>query len=156
MRKVIVMFSIFGCFGSLLAADPTVGSWKLNVAESTFRLDEVALKQETMVVQEIGGRLVITQKGVGVDDVSQFYKWTHPIQGGEVIAEEDAAPSPGVSYYAMVIAPGDRYHVILHFGIQQELHHIEVSEDGRILTLSSSGIYPSGKPYRRLMLYERQ
>ena len=36
MRMALLFFAVLGLAGSLWAADPIIGTWKLNVEESTF------------------------------------------------------------------------------------------------------------------------
>jgi hypothetical protein len=38
MRKAMLLLAVFGLAGSLWAADPIIGTWKLNIAKSKFML----------------------------------------------------------------------------------------------------------------------
>jgi hypothetical protein len=49
MRKTMLLLTVLEFTGSLWAVDPTVGTWKMNVAKSIFRADEIVKKQATIV-----------------------------------------------------------------------------------------------------------
>jgi len=59
MKKVMLLVAVFGLVGSLWAADPLIGTWKLNVAKSKFSADflafekAVAPKESTLVIREL-------------------------------------------------------------------------------------------------------
>jgi hypothetical protein len=52
MRKAIVLMSILGLTGSLWAADPIIGTWKLNVIKSKA---QAYVKERTEMYREIEG-----------------------------------------------------------------------------------------------------
>ena len=57
MRKVIPFFAVFALAQSLLAADPIIGTWKLNIGKSTFSPVALALHRVpglTATVQGLG------------------------------------------------------------------------------------------------------
>ena len=62
MRKLMLLLAVLGLVGTLLAADPLLGTWKLNAAKSKFSPillaleKDVAPKETTMVIQNLGTR----------------------------------------------------------------------------------------------------
>jgi hypothetical protein len=54
MRKALLLFAVLGLAGSLWAADPRVGIWKLNAAKSKFPADAQTIpKDATIVIREL-------------------------------------------------------------------------------------------------------
>ena len=54
MRKVMLFLIVFALAGSLWAADPIIGTWKLNISKSKFRSgQQVTAKARTDVYREI-------------------------------------------------------------------------------------------------------
>jgi hypothetical protein len=156
MRKILLLLTAIGFATSLWAADPCVGTWKFSAAKSIFPANEAATKEETMVVQEIKGSLNIIQKGTRMDGSPILAKFSHSINGGTVKGEEQAAPQKGASLFSIVVAPGNRYLAVLFNDEQVELFHIFVSNNGKRTTIASSGVYDNGKPFKRVIVYDKQ
>ena len=64
MRRTMLLLGIFGLAGSLWAADPIIGTWKLNIEKSKFSsakhpmLDLTDPKEQTEVYRELdSGRI---------------------------------------------------------------------------------------------------
>ena len=59
MRKAMLLLAILGLTGSLWAADPIIGTWKLNISKSKFSPIVLAMKnqpspkEETEVYREV-------------------------------------------------------------------------------------------------------
>jgi hypothetical protein len=78
--------------GSLLAADPFAGTWKLNVAESKFGGPMKPPKEETISIQEQGDQVVETFKGVAANGSPILGTHIVAKTGGEVKYSEGAPP----------------------------------------------------------------
>jgi len=95
MKRVMFLLAVFGLAGSLWAADPIIGTWKLNMGKS--KISRKDIRQRTEVYREIDANqieLEITQR-----------IWTWPRQGGMVKVPKDYP-------YAVIetfIAPGEWY-----------------------------------------------
>ena len=154
MRKTILFLAILGLTGSLWAADPWVGTWKLNVAKSKFTPVMPAPKEEIVVIHEIGNQLELIFSCKQTDGSPISYKGTRPAQGGTV----DIQPPPpgGQSFIEVVIEPGNWCLVALRDGKQVYLDHSVVSKDGKKGISTIKGLDANGKPYEGLMIWEKQ
>jgi hypothetical protein len=80
--------------GALWAADPAVGTWKLNIAKSKFALSAQApLKEETMVLRQTGDKIENTTTGIRTDGTRISSKWIAPTQGGVLTYQRVLASS---------------------------------------------------------------
>lgn len=92
-KRLLYPLSIFLFAGSLFAAEPLAGTWKLNLAKSKFGGTNKPPKEETLVLQEQGDNLVQIVKGIAADGSPISYKTTVSRIGGEVKALEGAPPA---------------------------------------------------------------
>src|SRR5580658_6290594 len=83
MPKLYLLTS-FLLASSLLAADPFVGTWKLNVAKSKFEGPMKPRKELAIVIQEQGDQGSDTVRGVAADGTLISEKGTFPETGGDV------------------------------------------------------------------------
>src|SRR5512138_1828268 len=80
MRKVMLLLTLFSFAGSLWAADPIIGNWKLNIAKS--KLSEVP-KSFTESYREIDGdQIELTTVWIGSNGSPNTEKIVFPAQGG--------------------------------------------------------------------------
>ncbi len=155
MQKAMLLLAVFGLVGSLWAADPTAGTWKLNIAKSKFPPTEQAPKEQTLVKRELGAdefEVIIT--GVNADGTDLSVKYTHPQQGG-VIKSESAAPE-GPMIVTTVVGPGNVYTTFLQNGKQVRVHHNLVSKDGKTMTQTARYMDDKGQPVDVLMVWDKQ
>lgn len=84
MRKATLLLAILGLAGSLWAADPHVGTWKLNIAQSRFSSNYPAPKEATFVFRTVGDQIewVLTGRGASGPPISS--KGAYPRGGGVV------------------------------------------------------------------------
>jgi len=155
MRKAMLLLAVFALVGSLWAADPSVGTWKLNVAKSkSAQSTQAAVKEETMVVREVGDEFEITQTGTRTDGSAISVKLTHPQKGG--VTKSQSAPPEGQMSVVTVMGPGNRYLTTLQNGKQLSVLHIEASKDGKTLIHTTKGTNAQGKPTDQLLVWDKQ
>ena len=83
MRKFILLLAVFGLAGSLWAADPIIGTWKLNIEKSKFPPNDTPPKEQTETYRELNGdQIELTWKNIDRDGSSSLTVMTYPIQGG--------------------------------------------------------------------------
>jgi hypothetical protein len=151
MRKAMLFLAVFGLVGSLWAAEPSVGTWKVNIAKSK----DPGLKALTLVKRELNGeQFEITETGTQADDSRISEKFTHPQKGG--VVHSLSAPTEGELTVVTLIGPGDFFVTILQKGMQVQVQHVLVSKDGRSMQITTKGTDDKGKPFERLLAYERQ
>ena len=56
MRKAMLLLAVFGLMGTLWAADPSLGTWKLNLAKSKIPASDLAKPQGIHNRDESSGR----------------------------------------------------------------------------------------------------
>jgi hypothetical protein len=144
------------------AADPIIGSWKLNVAiskispilQSTWHW--AASKGRMEVYREIeGDQIEFTEEKCQTDGTPISLTNTFPKQGG-ILKEQQPSLTEGISFVETVTDPGNWYVTALENGKQVELIHKTVSKDGRIMRQTIKGTDPKGKPYEGLLIYDKQ
>jgi hypothetical protein len=139
-----------------MAADPCVGTWKLNVAKSKFAPSaEANPKEETVVVRELDADTFdITMTGTRTDGSHILLKWIRPQNGG-VLKSQTTLPK-GESMVYTVIDPSNWYFTVLHNGKQVRVIHSVISKDGKTLSDSAKGTDAKGKPYEALEVFDKQ
>jgi hypothetical protein len=95
-HKVLYPLTAFLFAGSLFAANPFAGTWKLNVAKSKFEGPIKPPKEQTIFIQEQGDQVAETVKGVAADGSPIFERHTHAATGGELKILEGTPPA-GIS-----------------------------------------------------------
>jgi alkanesulfonate monooxygenase SsuD/methylene tetrahydromethanopterin reductase-like flavin-dependent oxidoreductase (luciferase family) len=155
MRKVMLLLAVLGLVGSLWGADPSVGTWKLNIAKSkSAPSTEAAVKEEMAVIREVGDQWEITFTGKRVDGSSISIKASRPKQGG--VVKFLTGGSEGEQSFDTVVARGDWYHTSLRNGKQVEVIHGIVSKDGKTMRQITKGTDAQGKAYETVEVYEKQ
>jgi len=137
MIKNLLCFAfVLGSFGivvggSLLAADAFTGSWKLDVAKSTFASDNPAPKELTLTFTEQGANRTQVLKGIAADGSATSTAWTAPMTGGTVNFPAGQGPNGG----ATVKLVDAQTLVMTQNGKQGASRTYQVSADGKTLTL---------------------
>jgi hypothetical protein len=157
MRKIMLFLAVFGLVGSLWAADPTMGTWKLNLAKSKIPASDAAnLKETILSFREIDANTVEgIQTQTLKDGKTNTMKWTTPTSGGTQTYQE-GGPANGISSVAVKIEPLTMYNVYLLNGRQVGLYHVKFSKDFKTFTMTSKGTDAQGKPYEYLGFFEKQ
>ncbi len=154
MRKALLLLAVLGLAGSLWAADPIVGTWKLNIAKSKFLATDSVPKEQTLVIREVGTeQFEMSITGVQADGKPMSAKATHPQQGGVV-----SGMSLPESYMVIqtVIGPGNVCTTFLQNGKQVRLHHNLVSKDGKTMTQAVRLLDTKGQPVDAVGYWEKQ
>ena len=155
MKKAMLVLAVFALAGSLWAADPIIGTWKLNIAKSKFAPStQAAMKEGTHVVRELGAdQFELTETQTRTDSSSTSYRFTWPQKGGvlksEILAE-------GTSSIVTIIEPGEWYTTNLRNGKQVSTLHTVISKDGKTMRVTTKATDAQGKPYEVLRVLEKQ
>ena len=143
-------------------ADPIIGIWKLNVANSKFSpvllkaKNETVPKEATEIYKLVGDQIELTYENTmtGGGRISGRNTW--PRYGGEAKAQEEAVSITGVTIIETLIAPGEWYATFLKNDRQFMVVHKVVGIDGKTMSLSSRGTDDQGKPFDQMVVYNRQ
>ncbi len=159
MRKAILFAAVLTLAGSLWAADPLTGTWKLNTAKSKFSPEFLALskavapKESTLVIKDLSANEVeITETGTGTDGSAISQRFTQPKQGGVATS---GLPE-GIIFVHTIVGPNDRLGTILQNGKKIQLIRWVVSKDGKTLTSTRSVTDAQGKTLSHFAIYEKQ
>jgi hypothetical protein len=169
MKRLVELFQIGLCCavatGLLLArADNTaVGAWKLNVAESKYSSGS-APKSATRRVEENGNGMTVSYEYVEADGSIVKYGYTasfddgkdYPITGSgasnwreDMIGGADtiALRRSGSNVYAGALKKSANIVMTTRTA---------VSKDGKVTTVTASGVDAKGQPTKRVSVWEKQ
>ena len=132
LKKLLCATLALGSLGSLLAADAFTGSWKLDVAKSTFASDNPAPKELTLTFTEQGANRTQTLKGIAADGSATSTAWTAPMTGGTANFPAGQGPNGGAS----VKLVDANTLVMTQNGKRGASRTYQVSADGKTLTLT--------------------
>ena len=138
----------------LWAADPIIGTWKLNVEKSsgTEGMDSPA-KEIIWVYRETDSGLIeIDQKRVFMDNTSDSSVSTFPAQGGAHLLQD----IEGMFLIEVYLGPGEWCGVYIQDGKQVVTRHKVVSDDGKTLTQTLRAIDDGDGPVEIIQVFERQ
>ena len=139
------------------AADPIIGTWKLDVAESTFStaMQDMPPKELVEVIREVeGDRIELAQTGTQADGTLVKFRITYPSQGGLVTIDEGEG-TEGLTFIETFMSPGNWYVTTLQAGKQLIVRHKVVSEDGKTKRETVHGTDEHGQPFEQVEVYER-
>ncbi len=154
-RSLSFIAWVLVCATAAVAADPIVGTWKLNVAKSKYAPGQTAPTAGMEVYREIEGNqieLTFTRTTANGSLLSSKYAW--PAQGGDVkILQHDAQ---GTSFVETLIVPGDWYVTVLQGGKQIRVRHKTCSKDGKTMVQTIKETDAKGKVVEGLEVFDRQ
>jgi hypothetical protein len=157
MRRALLLLAAFGLVGTLWAADPSLGTWKLNLAKSKIPASDLAnLKESVIVMKALDAN---TYESVSTDTHKDGSKtvtqWTVPKDGGMQVYQQ-GNPGEGLSVVSVKIDPYDIYAVYLMNGKQVGLFHMVISKDGKTITGKAKVTDAQGKPFELVNVFEKQ
>lgn len=154
-RLLIGITLVLALTGAAVAAEPIIGTWRLNIAKSKFAANGFKVPREiTEVYRELNpGQIELTFMKTETDGSSTLLKVAFPSQGGAARCIQ-GCPS-GYSVVETLIS-GEWYATEMQDGKQYMTLHKVISKDGKIYyqTLQSSDA--KGKPFQNLLVYEKQ
>jgi len=81
MRYTKLLVVLFGLAATLCAADPFVGTWKMNLAKTKYKTG-TAPKEQTVTISETGSEMSIKVEGTASDGSKILLSYTMPSAGG--------------------------------------------------------------------------
>jgi hypothetical protein len=154
MKRRVILFTLAALFVSAtvcLAADPQMGTWKLNEAKSKF---SPKAPKNTMVVYEASGDSVkVTVDGVDGDGNATHNEWTGKFDGklyaltGDPTA--DMRSYRKINSHTLALTNQKDGKVIL-------TGRIVVSANGRTRTLTTTATDSKGKRVTNRAVYDKQ
>ena len=155
MRKAMLFFAVFAFTGSLWAADPIIGTWKLNVGKSKAAPGKSLQKESIDVCRELDtNEIECVSKGVNADGSAIDLTISFPSQGGMVKLQPP--PPKTISYVETLVEPGNWIVTFMMNGTQVVLLQKVVSKDGKTCTATTSTVGTDGKRSESLAVYDKQ
>jgi hypothetical protein len=138
--------------GSALAADAVVGTWKLNLAKSTFSPDP-APKSQTRSYAESAQGMTVTVKTTAADGKESTTVLTY---------KEDGKPYPESGSPDLDMVTLTRVDALTVHSTQTKSGATvgtairTVSKDGKTLTFAQKGTHVNGAKYDNVSVYDKQ
>jgi len=153
MKKLIplMMLTTMLFAGPALAADPIVGTWKLNVAKSKFSSGQ-ELKASTRVYTEANGVYTLDQKLTGADGKEMSYRVQY--RDGKDMKQETGG-AVDTTHAKMVDANTWDFDLKKDGKAVGHVHRV-VSADGKTLTVHNTGMMISGVTGDQTLVFDKQ
>ena len=148
-RKLMLILLAFA--SASMAADPFVGTWKLNSAKSKYKTGAPP-KEQTLTFAEAGGGLDVTVKGASSDGKPISMHFTLPAASGSGKVIE----SPYEAVSAKVSNPNLRDTIFSKGGKAVYTAKAKLSADGKTMTVAVKGNNPAGQTVNGTNVYEKQ
>jgi hypothetical protein len=136
------------------AADNSLGTWKLNLAKSSYGGDPMPIKNLVMTRQASADGVRISQIGERVDGTALNSSYTTRYDGKECVVE---GTSP---FDRIAVRQVDANTFVDERKKKDGLFHAivktSISEDGKTLTTVASGMNAEGKQFTSTLVHERQ
>ena len=154
MKTKTIGLTLAFCFlagAACFAADPQIGTWKLNEAKSKFA---PGTGKNTMVVYKnaMGGKVKITTDGIDANGKAAHSEWTGKFDGKDYSVTGD--PNSDMRSYTKV---DDRTldFVVKKAGKTTAKGRVVISADGKSRTVSVSGTDAKGKKFQNTAVYDK-
>jgi hypothetical protein len=98
---------------TLVAADPFVGTWKLNLEQSGYSAG-FPTNGQTVVISETGGDLDVTIIGTSADGTRSVLRYATPVQGGQGKVVESRSVDRGLGGGVFRVGSGLASPVLIH------------------------------------------
>jgi hypothetical protein len=151
LRYAKLTFALLGLTALLIAAEPFVGTWKLNSAKTKYKTG-TAPKEQTLTISEAGSDLDVAISGTAADASAISSHYTVPAQGGDgkIIQSTYEAVS------GKRMGPNEREITYSKGGKAVLTAHSRVSADGKTITVNVKGTDAQGKPVDAVAVYDKQ
>jgi hypothetical protein len=142
------------CFlgaAACLAADPQMGTWKLN--ESKSKITPGTLKNTQVVYSSMFGQVKIKADGIDANGKPQHTEWSGRFDGKDYPVTGD--PNSDARSYTKV---NERTLMTTNKknGKVTVTGRIVVSADGKSRTVTLNGTTPKGKKFKNVAVYDKQ
>jgi hypothetical protein len=137
---------------TLWAADPVVGTWKLNAAKSKYTPGPTP-KSGTITYEETADGIKRTGESVDADGKTSSFKYTAKYDG-------KGYPVSGTDLYDKIAAKRIDYHTteatLKKSGKVVHNARRVVSKDGKMMTITMTGTDAKGRKVHNVAVYDKQ
>jgi hypothetical protein len=138
--------------GNAQSTEPSIGTWKLDVAKSTFSPGP-APKEATLTIEAAGPGLKVAVAGVDGEGkptqwgyTANFDRKEYPVTGN----------NPNADVVSLRRLPNAYRVSYKKAGKDTIVNGVSVSADGKTLTVASSGVNAQGAPVKSTLVFMRQ
>jgi hypothetical protein len=153
LKRFVLALMVFGFVGAASAADPYVGTWKLNIAKSKYSPGP-APKAVTVVFAEKGADLAIAATGTDGAGKPISTKYSFPKKGGPITYTE-GAPASGATVAIKRPNANTIDSASTLNGKEVSTASAVLAADGKSFTRTVKGTNAEGKPVMNTEVYER-
>ncbi|PYL45800.1 MAG: hypothetical protein DMF40_14545 [Verrucomicrobia bacterium] len=148
---VIVALSVMAA-AACFAANPQMGTWKLNEAKSKLAPDMG--KNTTVVYSEQKDKIKVTIDGVGKDGKPRHSVWVGKFDGKAYPVNGNNIPVNSIAYRVI----NDRTNEVtaMKDGKLMWSGKIEVAADGKSRTATINGTDENGKKFKSKAVYDKE
>jgi hypothetical protein len=134
-----------------LAADPQMGTWKLN--ESKSKITPGTLKNTQVVYSSMFGQVKIKADGINANGKPSHTEWSGKFDGKDYPVTGD--PNSDTRSYTKI---NDRTLTTTNKknGKVRVTAQIVISADGKSRTITVTGTTPKGKKFKNVAVYDKQ
>lgn len=160
LKRAFVSAAVIGVFTTALAgaalaqaADPQIGTWKLNVAKSTFNPGP-APKSGTTTIEAAGAGAKVIVDQAAADGTARHWEFTANYDGKDVPI---VGTNPDADTVARTRVDANTVQTISKkAGNVVTTQQSTVSADGKTRTVTTKGVNAAGKAVNNTAVYERQ
>lgn len=152
MKAVALSMGLFLAAGVLNAANPEMGTWKLNEGKS--KIASGTVKNTTVVYSRtMMGKVKVTTDGVNAKGKREHTEWTGKFDGKDYALSGD--PMSDMRAYTKV---NDRTLELTSKkdGKVTGTGRVVISADGKSRTVTVNGTTPKGKKYKSVAVYDKE
>ena len=142
------------CFlaaGACFAADPQMGTWKLNEAKS--KIKPGTPKSTTVVYEAAGDKVKVTVNGTDAKGKATHTQWTGKFDGKDYPVIGDSTSD--ARSYKKRDDRNSQFNIMNH-GRVVGSGRITVSADGKSRTVITNGSDRDGNPFKNVSVYDKQ
>lgn len=158
MRVNRLVFLVMACVAAasvvMFAADPNIGTWKLNLAKSKFADATMAPKSAvTKIEAAAGGGVTVTVNNVNADGKTVHYTYTAKYDGKDYPVKGDENRD------SIAITRKDDFNytvVSKKAGKITSTATVMYSKDGKTRTVTVSGTNAQGQSGTNVQVYDKQ
>ena len=151
---VVSLGLVLALAGTALAqsSNPRIGTWKLNLARSTYAAG-TAPKSATFTVVAAGAGVKVTVDGVNADGTVSHWMYTANYDGKDY----PVTGNPNRETVASTLVDANTLKSIYKKGGKAAVTQTSVlSSDGKTITITSTSTDAKGQPVNSVAIYDRQ
>jgi hypothetical protein len=142
--------------GLLLAqSNPSIGTWKLNVAKSKYSPGPPP-KSQTGIYEAVGNGVKVSVEGVAGDGSKIAYSYTANYDGKDYPVTGTGAPNGADTVAMKRVGANTIDATFKKAGKLVSTNRAVYSQDGKSRTITSKGTNVSGQPTNNVSVYEKQ